>query len=89
MAEVDPDLRKALREHPQTKVDLILHVDGSVPERQQALAAREIEIKRGFRLTHTISVRCTGQAALKLLRLSWVTRVEPDGPIKALRRSSQ
>ncbi|MBM3188881.1 MAG: hypothetical protein FJZ90_09185 [Chloroflexi bacterium] len=86
MVQVDPETRKAWREHPRTSVDLILHVEGSVQERKEKLAARGVEVKRGFRLTNTLSVRCTGETALKLLRLSWITRIEPDRAVRALGR---
>ncbi len=83
MAKVDPQLRKAWRENPDDRFDLIVHVEGDVQERSAALKARGASIKRTLRLTNTIAIRCDGKCATGLTRLSWVTRTEADGPVRA------
>lgn len=88
MAQVDPSLRKAWRASPRKKVDLILHVDGNVQERAHLLETQGVEVRRTFRLTRTLSVRCTASRALKLLDLPWVTRVETDSTVHALKRGA-
>jgi hypothetical protein len=86
MANVDADVRSAWRQNPDETVDLILRVSGDMTERTEALAARGVEVKRRFRLTQSIGVRCKAKTALQIARLSWITKIEPDRPVKALRR---
>jgi len=86
MAAIDAELSRALREHPEDTVDLIIHVTGDLGERIQALEKRGVEVRRRFRLTGAIGIRCTGKTALSLARSSWVTKIEPDGPVRALGR---
>ncbi|MHB0856007.1 MAG: hypothetical protein ACYC5M_00385 [Anaerolineae bacterium] len=86
MATIDPATRDDWRNHPNKKVDLVIHIEGDVNERVADLAARGVQVTRQFRLTRSLSVRCTAKTALSLLRLSWVTRAEPDRPVKALGR---
>ena len=84
MADVDPKLRRAWREHPRTKVNLIIRVDGTLRSGIDQLEERDIEIRRRFRLTKRLAIRTTGAAAAKLAQESWVTSIEPDEPVKAL-----
>lgn len=86
MAEVDPTLRKAWREKPTEPVELILHVEGDLDARRLALEEQGVQVRRRFALTRTLSVRCDGQTALRLAKLAWVKRIEPDRPVKALGR---
>ena len=86
MPEIDAALSKALREHPDDVVDLILHVSGDLGQRVETLQKRGVEIRRRFRLTGALGIRCTGRTALSLARSSWVTKIEADGPVRALGR---
>jgi hypothetical protein len=86
MPEIDAALSKALREHPDDIVDLIVHVSGDLGQRVEALQKRGVEIRRRFRLTGALGIRCTGRAALSFARSSWVTKIEADGPVRALGR---
>lgn len=86
MAEVEPALRRAWRENPKDPVELILHVEGDLEERQMALQQKGAQVRRRFALTHTLSVHCDGQTALRLARLDWIKHIEPDRPVKALGR---
>jgi hypothetical protein len=86
MAKVDAELRKALRKNPNAEFDLVIRTDGNVSERRETLENLGVDIKRRFRLVGGVSVRCTGRAALKLARRSWITRIEADQPISALGR---
>ena len=86
MATVDPGLRAAWQQHPDTEVELILHVSGELSALSVALAERGVSVRREFSLTRMVSVRCSGQAALGLANLPGVTRIEADHPVKALRR---
>ena len=54
--------------------------------RQTALQEQGVQVRRRFALTRTLSVRCNGQTALRLAKLAWVKRIEPDRPVKALGR---
>ena len=83
MPDIDAALSKALREHPNDVVDLIIHVSGDLGQRVQSLEKRDVEIRRRFRLTGAIGIRCTGRTALSLARSSWVTKIEADGPVRA------
>lgn len=86
MPDIDAALSKALREHPNDVVDLIIHVSGDPGQRIQALEKRNVEVRRRFRLTGAIGIRCTGRTALSLARSSWITKIEADGPVRALGR---
>ncbi len=86
MATVDRATRQAWSSSPRKWVDLIIHVSGDVSERAGALEQRGCKVTRTFRLTRTLGIRCTGRMALELLDKPWVTRVEPDSPVRALGR---
>lgn len=86
MADIEAALERSLRDHSRQNVDLIVQVSGDVMEGASLLEAQGAQVKRRFRLTRSISVRCTGRVALSLLKLSWVTRVASDSPVRALRR---
>jgi|YNPNPStandDraft_1061719.scaffolds.fasta_scaffold16650_2 hypothetical protein len=86
MAEVDPELRRLWRAKPTEPVELILHVEGDLEARQAALQEQGVQVRRRFALTRALSVRCDGQTALRLAKLAWVKRIEPDRPVKALGR---
>lgn len=86
MASVDRALKQAWAENPRKWVNLIVHVSGDVNERMNALSERGCKITRTFRLTRALGVRCTGKMALELLNKPWVTKIEPDQPVKALGR---
>ena len=84
--KVDPRLRAAWKAHGNEPVDLIVHVQGATRERSAEVEAMGAEVKRRFRLTRTLSIRCQGKTAVKLLDLPWVERIEPDRPVKAFGR---
>ncbi|MFH1084885.1 MAG: hypothetical protein V1772_03895 [Chloroflexota bacterium] len=84
MASVDAATRQAWRERPDEMVGLILRVEGDVMERAAALEERGVQVRRRYKLTNSISVRCSARVALALLRLGWIQRVEPDRPMRAL-----
>lgn len=86
MAEMAADLRRACREHPDQPFDLIIRVSGDLAQRSEALAKRGVQVRRKLRLTSALGVRCSGSTALKLARSPWVTRIEADGPVRALGR---
>ena len=86
MTKLVSTLRKEWLEHPEESVDLIVHVSGDVHQRGEALTARGVNVRRHFALISALGVRCKGKAALGLLDISWIIRVEPDQPVKALRR---
>jgi len=86
MSNVRSELRKEWLEHPRKKVDLIVRVKGDLDQRSAALVGRGAEVRYRFRLTGSLALRCTGRVALALLEEPWVERVEPDRPVKALRR---
>jgi len=85
MAKVDSITRKSWRDHPRTSVDLIIRVDGNVREHSATLEERGVQVKRRFRLTRSLGVRCSGKVALGLLSIPWITQIEPDRGVKALR----
>ena len=86
MTDISVEIREAWIESPDKKVDLIVRVAGDLEERSATLAERGAEVKRRLRLTGSVAIRCSGRVALALLDESWVERVEPDRPVKALRR---
>jgi len=86
MVDVDPVIQEAWQSNPNESVDLILRISGDVSQLAVALEQRGIAVKRRFRLTHSLAIRCSGKAALQLLKEPWITRVEADRPVKALRR---
>lgn len=87
MTDITPAIRKAWQDNPNEPVDLIVHVSGDMGQLAATLEQRGIVVKRRFRLTHSLGIRCSsGQAALQLLKEPWITRIELDRPVKALGR---
>ena len=86
MVKIDATIREAWCKHPDEPVDLIIRVVGNMEEHRAALTKRGAKIRRRFRLTRALGVRCSGKTALELLDLPWITRIEPDRPVKAFRR---
>jgi hypothetical protein len=84
MAKVDPDLREQWKSNPRQSFALIVRVTGDVAERREMLAELGCQVKHAFRLTNSVSVRCSGAVALTLTRRRWVTKVERDSIIRAL-----
>lgn len=84
MLMIDPALRESLSKRPQDEADLIVRVSGDLEQRAVLLAQRGVQVKHQLRLTHALAIRCTGQAALELLSLPWVERVERDRPVRAM-----
>lgn len=60
---------------------------GSTAPKQyiQAMQALELTVERTFRLTQTMAVRGPAQHILELLESEWVTKIEPDQPITAIK----
>lgn len=86
MVDVDPATRAAWQSSPDEPVDLILRISGDISQLATTLEQRGITVKRRFRLTRTLAVRCSGKAALQLLKEPGITRIETDRTVKALRR---
>jgi hypothetical protein len=84
MAKVDPKLRKEWKTKPRETFALIVRVTGDVGERRDMLEELGCQVKHAFRLTNSVSVRCSGAVAQKLTRRRWVTQVERDSILRAL-----
>ncbi len=84
MPKVDPKLREEWKNNPRELFSLIVRVDGNVAERRAMLEEMGCEVKHAFRLTNSVSVRCSGAVAQKLTRRHWVTKVERDSIVRAL-----
>jgi hypothetical protein len=84
MAKVDPDLRADWKENPRQTFALIVRVTGDVGLRRELLEELGCQVKHAFRLTSSVSVRCSGSVALTLTRRHWVTKVERDSILRAL-----
>jgi hypothetical protein len=87
MAQIDGDVRESWRENPNRTFDLIIRVNGDVEARAEELQERGVKVKRRYRLTNSISAAASGEVALKLARVGWITRIECDRPVRAIRRS--
>lgn len=86
MTRVDPQLVREWRRQQEKTVDLILHIEGDPAKRSAQLQEQGVSIKRRFRMTRTLSVRCKAKEALALTRTPWITKIEPDQNVKALGR---
>lgn len=71
--------------NPQACVAVIVHVNGNPKQYIQAMQALELTVERTFRLTQTMAVRGPAQHILELLESEWVTKIEPDQPITAIK----
>ena len=78
MARIAPELRKVWRAEPNSMVDLIIRVQGDLQERADALEERGVKVRRAFRLTHRLSIRCRASRALGLSRFRWIDDIEID-----------
>ncbi len=83
-AKIDPDLKQALQAQPGSAFSLLLQVDRVAGDRERALQARSILIRRRLTLTPTYAVTCSGAAGLSLLDLPWIRSIEEDRPVFAL-----
>jgi hypothetical protein len=81
---IDPVLRESLGNQPRELVNLIVRVSGDLEQRAVLLSQRGVQIRHQLRLTKALAVRCSGEAALKLLSLPWVERIEEDRPVRAM-----
>ena len=84
--KADAELRKALLAQRNEPVKLIVRVRGDVTALGAELADMGVEVLRRYRLTRSLSVRCTGSKAIKLLDQPWVERIESNGVVKAFGR---
>ncbi len=87
MPDMDPALRKQLQQS-RRKVDVIVRVRSGSGDRTPDLEALGCKIRRRFWLTRSYAVTCTGAKALKIAGLEWVERVELDGTVVALDKTS-
>lgn len=86
MVAIDPEIRAAWQSNPDEPIDLILRVAGDISQLVATLEQRGITVKRRFRLTNSLAVRCNGRTALQLLNEPWITHIDVDRPVKAFRR---
>jgi hypothetical protein len=86
MAKLEPETRKVLRENPDQSFQLIVQISGEATERADSLKERGIKVRRRFRLTNSLGIQCTGDEAIRLARLSWISSMELDQPVSAFRR---
>jgi hypothetical protein len=86
MTDIDPAIKKTWQNNPNEPVDLIVRVSGDMDQFGATLEQRGVVVKRRFRLTHSLGIRCSGQVALQLLKEPRITHIELDRPVKALRR---
>jgi hypothetical protein len=82
--KAEREMHQAWRGNLDTSYDLIVRVEGNPSERGLQLEARGVEIRHRYRLTPSLSVRCTGQMALSLLDVDWIVRIELDKPVSAI-----
>jgi hypothetical protein len=83
-ATIDPHLQQALQARRNDEFHLLLRVDQIDADKEQALVARGVIVRRSLTLTPTFAVTCTGATGLNLLDLPWVRRIEEDRPVYAL-----
>lgn len=83
MADLDSQMRQDWRDNPDMDVDIIIHVSDDTAARAEELRLCGAEVTP-FRMTRTIRVRCRGKLAWELSQLPWVTRIEPNRPLRAL-----
>ena len=84
MTKVDSQTLSAWRRAPAREVDLIVRVEGSLVERALELENQGIQVRRRLRLTSSVAIRCAGRVAVKLAKISWITRIEPDKTVRAI-----
>ncbi len=84
MPKVDPGLRQEWKDAERKQFSLVVRVTDDLDTRSETLSDLGCQVKRAFRLTNSISLRCTGATALTLTRRPWITRVERDSIVKAL-----
>ncbi len=83
MPKVDPELRQEWKDGENRTFSLIVKVTGDIEARRETLEDLGCQVKRAYRLTNSVSVRCSGATALKLTRRPWITRVERDSNVRA------
>jgi len=70
----------------QANVPVIIHVDGDPKQYVETLIEKGLAVTHTFRLTQTVSANGPAQCVLDLLELSWITKIEPDQPIRTMKR---
>ncbi len=83
MPKVDPELRQEWKDGERRTFSLIVKVSGDIEARRETLEQLGCQVKRAYRLTNSVSVRCSGATALTLTRRPWITRVERDSALRA------
>jgi hypothetical protein len=86
MVKVVAELRKVWRECPNDSFDLIVRVNGELQDISAEMSARGVSVRRQFKLTNSLQIRCSGAQALTLAREPWLLRADSDSPVKALGR---
>ncbi|MHB9033771.1 MAG: hypothetical protein ACYC6L_12085 [Anaerolineae bacterium] len=86
MAKVNAELRKEMRECPNDTFDLIVRVEGDLQERSSEFSAMGVNVRRQFKLTNSLQIRCSGAQALQLARREWWLRADSDRQVKAIGR---
>jgi holo-[acyl-carrier protein] synthase len=78
MARIDTTFASKLQSQPQEQVRLIVRVAGDMGQANTRLTEMGVITLRSFGLTKAVSVECSAETALTLLKEPWVLSVEED-----------
>jgi hypothetical protein len=78
------DLIEAWRAAPQSRVAVIVHVDGPPEQYREDVVKSGLVVERVFRLTNTIAACGLACHVLDLLEALWVRRIELDAQITTM-----
>lgn len=80
-----PEWIEQLQKAPQARVSIIIHTKADPRQYVEAAQEKGLSITYAFRLTRTIAANGPAQTVLDLLCAPWVTKIEPDQKITAIK----
>jgi len=84
MEKLDPALCTRLARAPEQVVGLIVHTDGDPAPHMHRFSELGFTVGRKFRLLPGVSVTGQAQAALTLVKETWILKIEEDRRITTM-----
>ena len=84
MKKVDAELLERLKADPKAEFRLILKTEGEPGQYLTRLQGLGVEIRHKFKLTRSLAITATADAALQLADEAWVEKIEKDQIVRTM-----